>query len=334
MLFSQATAPHTAAVDEEPMPHVRPLHLVMYKPAGVVCSHAEDEGPTVYDMLPGNFSLRKPALQTIGRLDKATSGLLLLTQSGALNHRVSAPTRKVPKVYKVRLAAPLCVSQREAAVFASGGLTLEDGTVCRPAQLEAHPQDPHWARVTLHEGAYHQVRRMFAAVGNAVVALHRDSVGPLSLGRMGGLSAGDWRELTSAELYALVAATMPGLRSAGSQLKGPGAYSQLVGGGATATTPPSAGSARSAGAEAGWTSRRSKRRSAMVPSEGGAPPSGGRMSIAEAAASVLQGGGQPQLDTQGAVREFKDAASKAFLDSVAGRMATRAAEKGDKGGSA
>jgi len=316
------------------MPHVRPLHLIMYKPAGVVCSHAEDEGPTVYDMLPGNFALRKPALQTIGRLDKATSGLLLLTQSGALNHRVSAPTRKVPKVYKVRLAAPLCVSQREAAVFASGGLTLEDGTVCRPAQLEAHPNDPHWARITLHEGAYHQVRRMFAAVGNAVVALHRDSIGPLSLGRA-RLTPGDWREMTGAELFALVSATMPGLRSARLELKGPSAYPQLLAGGrnvGSVTSRPKQGEQGQV-----WASRRSKRRAAAAVEGGGdgapPPPSGGRMSIAQAAASVMQGGVQPQLDNEGAVQEFKDAASKAFLDSVAGRMATLAAEKGGKGGS-
>ncbi len=306
------------------MPYVRPLHLAMYKPAGVVCSHAEDEGPTVYDMLPGNFALRKPALQTIGRLDKHTSGLLLLTQSGALNHRISAPTRKIPKVYKVRLAAPLCVSQREAAVFASGGLTLEDGTVCRPAQLLPHPTDPHWAKVTLHEGAYHQVRRMFAAVGNHVVALHRDSVGPLALGRM-GLTPGDWRELSGAELYALVAATMPGLRSAASELKGPEAYTALVAGG---PTPP-----KSKDEGGVWVSRRAKRRAASAAADGpdGSTTPGGRMSIAQAAASVLQGGAQPQLDTEASVREFKDASSKAFLDSVAGRMATRAAFRDKEG---
>lgn len=194
------------AVDGEPLPFTQPLHLAMYKPAGVSCTHAEDEGPTVFDMLPGVFQLRKPRLQCVGRLDRATTGLLLFTQSGQLNHRITAPSKGVPKVYKVRTAAPLCASGREAAAFASGALTLEDGSVCRPATLTPHPADPHWCQVTLHQGMYHQVRRMFAAVGHAVVALHRSAVGPLFLEGM-GLLPGDWRPLHHSELAALARAT-------------------------------------------------------------------------------------------------------------------------------
>ncbi|CAE7897417.1 rsuA, partial [Symbiodinium sp. KB8] len=198
--------PAHVTVDGEPLPFTQPLHLAMYKPAGVSCTHAEDEGPTVFDMLPGMFQLRKPRLQCVGRLDRATTGLLLFTQSGQLNHRITAPSKGMAKVYKVRTAAPLCASGREAAAFASGALTLEDGSVCRPATLTPHPADPHWCQVTLHQGMYHQVRRMFAAVGHAVVALHRSAVGPLSLEGM-GLLPGDWRPLQHSELAALARAT-------------------------------------------------------------------------------------------------------------------------------
>ena len=198
--------PPNFTVDGEALQFTQPLHLAMYKPAGVSCTRAEDEGPTVFDMLPGMFALRDPPLQCVGRLDRATTGLLLFTQSGQLNHRLTAPGKGVPKTYKVRTAAPLCPSGREAAVFASGTLTLEDGSVCRPAQLRAHPTDPHWSQVTLTQGMYHQVRRMFAALGHTVVALHRSGVGPLNLAGL-GLQPGDWRPLAMPELTALALAT-------------------------------------------------------------------------------------------------------------------------------
>jgi 16S rRNA pseudouridine516 synthase len=133
--------------------------------------------------------VRDPALSTVGRLDRDTSGLLLFTDDGALLHRIISPKSNVPKVYEATLANDL--RGDEAATFASGTLLLESETTpLLPAELEVLA--PRKARLTLHEGRYHQVRRMFAAVGNHVEALHRVSVGGLALG---DLPAGEWRML-------------------------------------------------------------------------------------------------------------------------------------------
>jgi 16S rRNA pseudouridine516 synthase len=151
--------------------------VMMHKPLGVTCSRKE-AGPLVYDLLPIRWRRREPMLSTIGRLDKDTSGLLLFTDDGDLQHRVISPKRHVPKRYRVTLARPL--SGEEAAVFASGALMLEsEDKPLLPADLQA--LSPTTARLTVHEGRYHQVRRMFAAVGNHVEALHRDRMGGLDL---------------------------------------------------------------------------------------------------------------------------------------------------------
>jgi 16S rRNA pseudouridine516 synthase len=153
------------------------LVLMLHKPCGVTCSHKE-AGPLVYDLLPSRFRLREPALSTIGRLDKDTSGLLLLTDDGALLHKIISPKSHVPKRYLATLDRPL--RGDEAAIFASGTLMLEgEEKPLLPATLEA--PSPTSAYVTVTEGRYHQVRRMFAAVGNHVVALHRDRIGGLAL---------------------------------------------------------------------------------------------------------------------------------------------------------
>lgn len=138
-------------------------------------------------------------LSTVGRLDRETSGLLLLTDDGALLHRIISPKAKVPKVYEATLARPL--NGDEAAIFASGTLMLEsEQTPLLPAELDV--LDAQRVRLTLHEGRYHQVRRMFAAVGNHVEALHRPQVGGLALG---DLPDGQWRILDDADRAALFA---------------------------------------------------------------------------------------------------------------------------------
>ena len=156
--------------------------LAMHKPLGVTCSHKET-GRLVYELLPPRWRDRKPAISTIGRLDKETSGLLLLTDDGALLHRIIAPKSNVAKRYLVTLARPLKGDEGEA--FAAGKLRLEgEDKPLLPVSLEIVPGAPANAphvRVTLTEGRYHQVRRMFAALGNHVSALHRDRVGGLSL---------------------------------------------------------------------------------------------------------------------------------------------------------
>jgi 16S rRNA pseudouridine516 synthase len=175
-------------VDGEPLDPAPRMLLMLHKPVGVTCS-TKDPGRVVFDLLPSRFRLRNPALSTVGRLDRDTSGLLLLTDDGQLLHRVIAPKSKLPKVYLATLAQDL--RGDEAAVFASGTLMLEgEKTPLLPADLEV--LGPHRARLTLHEGRYHQVRRMFAAVGNHVDGLHRERVGGLTLG---DLPSGEWRML-------------------------------------------------------------------------------------------------------------------------------------------
>ena len=151
--------------------------LAMHKPRGVTCSHKE-AGPLVYDLLPARWRCREPPLSSIGRLDKDTSGLLLFTDDGALLHRVISPRRHLAKRYLATLERPL--RGDEGALFASGSLLLEgEDRPLLPASLE--PLSPVTAWLSVTEGRYHQVRRMFAAAGNHVIALHRDRVGGLDL---------------------------------------------------------------------------------------------------------------------------------------------------------
>jgi 16S rRNA pseudouridine516 synthase len=150
---------------------------MLHKPLGVTCSHKE-QGPLVYSLLPERWRRREPPISTIGRLDKDTSGLLLLTDDGALLHKIISPRSNITTRYDVTLARPL--PGDEAKIFASGELMLEgEEKPLLPVPLEV--LSPIRAYVTLTEGRYHQVRRMFAAVGNHVAALHRDRVGNLAL---------------------------------------------------------------------------------------------------------------------------------------------------------
>jgi 16S rRNA pseudouridine516 synthase len=174
------------------------LALMLHKPVGCTCS-TRDPGRIVYDLLPPRFRLRSPLLSTVGRLDRDTSGLLLLTDDGALLHRIVSPRAHLPKLYEATLAHDL--RGDEAALFASGSLQLEsENTPLAPAQLDV--VDPRHARLTLTEGRYHQVRRMFAAVGNHVLALHRSRVGGLELG---ALPSGAWRVLAADDVARLFA---------------------------------------------------------------------------------------------------------------------------------
>ena len=183
-------------VDGEALDPPSGLILMLNKPAGVTCS-TKDVGRIVYDLLPARFRSRNPALSTVGRLDRDTSGLLLLTDDGALLHRIISPKSKIAKVYEATLAEDL--GGEEVALFASGNLMLEsEKTPLLPAELDV--LGSRRARLTLHEGRYHQVRRMFAAAGNHVVSLQRLSVGGLGLGT---LAEGDWRILDQSDIQTL-----------------------------------------------------------------------------------------------------------------------------------
>ena len=183
-------------IDGEPLDPPAGLVLMLHKPVGVTCS-TRDPGRIVHDLLPTRFRLRDPLLSTVGRLDRDTSGLLLLTDDGALLHRIVSPKSKLAKVYEATLAQDL--RGDEAALFASGTLLLEsEQTPLAPAQLDVI--DARHARLTLTEGRYHQVRRMFAAAGNHVQALHRSRIGGLALD---GLAPGGWRALDAGDLERL-----------------------------------------------------------------------------------------------------------------------------------
>jgi len=186
-------------IDGEPLDPPPGLVLMLNKPLGMTCSHKED-GALVYDVLPGRWRRRDPAISTIGRLDKATTGLLLLSDDGDLIHRVISPKRHVAKVYRATLARPL--DGTEGDLFAAGGLVLEgEDKPLAPAVLEM--LGPTEARLTVTEGRYHMVRRMFAAAGNHVEALHRERIGALALPE--DLAPGDWRLLTPDEIDAIFA---------------------------------------------------------------------------------------------------------------------------------
>ena len=187
-------------IDGEPLDPPPGLLLMLNKPVGYTCS-SKDRGRVVYDLLPPRFALRSPVLSTVGRLDRETSGLLLLTDDGQLLHRIIAPKSRLPKVYLATLAQDL--RGDEAALFAAGTLMLDgEKTALLPAELDV--LDARRARLTLHEGRYHQVRRMFAAVGNHVDALHRERVGGLTLG---DLPDGQWRALGEEDRTRLFAAS-------------------------------------------------------------------------------------------------------------------------------
>jgi 16S rRNA pseudouridine516 synthase len=189
--------PGRMEIDGEPLDPVPGLVMMLHKPLGMTCSRKED-GALVYDVLPPRWRRRDPAISTIGRLDKQTTGLLLLTDDGDLLHRVISPKRHVAKVYRATLARPLAGT--EGDVFAAGGLVLEgEDKPLSPAVLEV--LSPTEARLTVTEGRYHMVRRMFAAVGNHVEGLHRERVGGLVL--PDDLAPGDWRLLDPAQIEAI-----------------------------------------------------------------------------------------------------------------------------------
>jgi 16S rRNA pseudouridine516 synthase len=186
------TAHEDILFDDEPLDPAHGVVILMNKPLGYTCS-IKDQGRLVYDLLPDRFRMRKPVLSSIGRLDKETSGALLFTDDGTFLHRVISPKSEVPKIYEVTLDRPM--RGDEAALFASGEMMLEsEDKPLKPAELEV--LDETHARLTLHEGRYHQVRRMFAATGNHVTDLARSRIGGLGLD---GLAEGQWKALSDTE---------------------------------------------------------------------------------------------------------------------------------------
>jgi len=170
-----------------------PRYLMLHKPLGYVCATSDGEHPTVLDLIP--VALQRD-LHPAGRLDIDTSGLVLLSSDGQWTHRITAPRRRCPKVYRVELAEPLVADAEQR--FTEGMLLRNESEPTRPAALQR--LGPQSARVTLSEGRYHQVKRMFAALGNRVVALHREQIGAVVLDE--SLAPGEYRHLSAAEIAA------------------------------------------------------------------------------------------------------------------------------------
>jgi len=189
--------PERLRIDGEILDPLPGFILMLHKPLGVTCSHKE-AGPLVYELLPSRWRRREPPLSTVGRLDKETSGLLLMTDDGKLLHRIISPKSNIAKRYHVTLNWPL--KGNETELFAAGALMLDgEDKPLAPAQLEVLSEKTAWLTIT--EGRYHQVRRMFAALKNRVIALHRDRVGSLAL--PDDLAAGKYRLLAAAEIDAV-----------------------------------------------------------------------------------------------------------------------------------
>jgi 16S rRNA pseudouridine516 synthase len=185
---SERVEPSRVLLDGKPLDFPDGLFVMMHKPVGLVCSHDSRDGARIYDVLPHSWLHRNPRVSSVGRLDKDTSGLLLLTDVGALVQRLTSPKHHVDKVYEATLdgtPGPEVIARFAAGVKLDGD---EDETM--PAKLEVLGE--RRAQVTLREGKYHQVRRMFAACGLHVVALKRTRFGPWTLG---DLPEGAWRAL-------------------------------------------------------------------------------------------------------------------------------------------
>lgn len=172
-----------------------PIYLMLNKPPGLLSATSDSEQPTVLSLLPQTLSRR---VHLVGRLDKETTGLLLLTHDGAWSHRVASPNHRCAKTYLAELAEPLVV---DAEARLLRGLILRNEKLpTRPAMLQR--LDDSRVRITVSEGRYHLVRRMFAALGNHVVSLHRESIGGLILDA--SLQPGQWRELSPEERTAVL----------------------------------------------------------------------------------------------------------------------------------
>lgn len=190
----QVSSGNRVTLDGAPLALSGPRYFMLHKPAGVVCSTSDGEHATVLSLLE---EPRRELLHPVGRLDVDTTGLVLLTDDGAWSHGITAPRRHRDKVYRATLAEPLAADA--AARFAVGLLLKGEEKPTLPAQLEA--LSPTEVRVTLHEGRYHQVKRMFAALGNRVIALHREAIGTVALDP--ALAPGQYRALRADEVEAL-----------------------------------------------------------------------------------------------------------------------------------
>ncbi len=172
-----------------------PIYWMLNKPAGVICANSDAEHPTVFDLIDTSLHpAHRGKLQIAGRLDIDTTGLVLITSDGDWNHKITSPNKGVGKCYRVTTADP--ISEITAAAFAQGLLLHGETKATQPAKLSLI--NSHQADLEIAEGKYHQVKRMFAAMGNKVIALHRHAIAHITLDTT--LEPGQCRPLSSAEI--------------------------------------------------------------------------------------------------------------------------------------
>ncbi len=179
--------------DGLPLSHQKFVYLMLYKPEGVVSASRDGRDTTVVDLVAAAYPRRE--LFPAGRLDKASTGFVLLTDDGAFAHDLLSPRHHVAKTYRVVLDTPLTAEM--AAGFAAG-VTLADGETMAPAEVQALSAEGRTVRVTIHQGVYHQIKRMFGVYGAGVDALHREAIGGVALDER--LAPGAWRALAPEEL--------------------------------------------------------------------------------------------------------------------------------------
>lgn len=186
--------PEFITVNGEEIPTVEKLYVMLYKSVDVECSHNARDYPSVYSLLPDRFTAM--GIQTVGRLDANSSGLILLSNQGDFIHKVESPKKGLLKKYRVTLARPFTEGQKSDLLK---GVMLKDER--RPVEAKEISVENGSVVISIGEGLYHQVRRMFAAVGNHVETLERVAIGPVLLDR--SLGTGGWRFLTEDEIKAL-----------------------------------------------------------------------------------------------------------------------------------
>ncbi len=180
-------------VDGKPLSYQKFVYIMLNKPEGVVSASTDKRDTTVVDLVGDAYPRRE--LFPAGRLDKTSTGFVLLTDDGGFAHDILAPKRHVSKTYTVVIDTPLTDEMKAGFAF---GVTLADGTELSPAEVEAVSEDGLTVRVRLKQGVYHQIKRMFGVYGAGVNALHRDAIGGLELDET--LASGQWRELSDEEV--------------------------------------------------------------------------------------------------------------------------------------
>ena len=192
----QVSEMDSIALDGKSRPRQTFVYIMLNKPAGVVSASADKRDTTVVDLVHSAYPRRE--LFPAGRLDKTSTGFVLITDDGAFAHDILAPRHHVPKTYRVTIDTPLT---REMAEGFARGVVLADRVQLAPAEVSPLTADGRTVRVVLHQGVYHQIKRMFGVYGAGVDQLHREAIGSVWLDQ--DLAPGQWRELTEAEVAAI-----------------------------------------------------------------------------------------------------------------------------------